>query len=804
MYPSLPKRTKITSLIKLKKRPSFNFLWFLPAIFLFSLSPGTTVKGQVHLPFRVEGLQHTGAVHFYAQAGELKLHIFKEDNKGGDPVNRILSAILTSPDGSVCDSAKLFGKTSRALQTKVKQAGIYTLLISMNSDQYNRAVTWGFESNVGKYMINSGTGHADRKREEPIVLNGADQPFGIFFKPTKKNFTVKASTLPDDAKEVKLYDGNGKLAYNSAVKENKAEIFVQGAAHDGIWELRVPQQRGTVTIEGITHNWDKNEKPLPVWTTSRKAFFELGNYHWLLSPRRFARNVQAGDTGEIRFSLFNNSKASMPLQVSLTDLPAGGKFSVRPQQVKISPGASQSVTVHYTLGSGLQDGKHDFHLLATDTLSGKQAYSLVELRSGTEKAVTLPIQLKLFEHNQFQFAYEPDYPRNSQFYFDAQNRPWVVTDKGLMVLIDATWETIQLSQEKGDIDYPTSTIGTDTQGYVYTIVTINESPYLLRVNSRDRRPELVALPHGGTYKMETFMGGKISQYPPVVLRYLRDSTKKSVSFWAKIHSLELFPTSLVANKLQVGTPILISNNCVGTSDHSGITNSVAADGNKLHLIWGETSDPDKKDPGVPTYTATYDRTSGTLSQPIFLTYSPPVNDAHNMSALLVDSRGTQHVIIGAHGRPFQYLTCPAGTTDWSKALPMSELGQTYVGAALDAQDGIHLFCRTWRRGEDFPGIFDAALYYQHKGKNQSWEEQRPFALPALPGYGIYYHRLTVDRTGRLYLSMDYWPTWSAYRESYRDANVSRKQGKNRVVFTSTDGTDWQIVSTKSLKSQIQE
>src|SRR5690606_602047 len=149
------------------------------------------------------------------------------------------------------------------------------------------------------------------------------------------------------------------------------------------------------------------------------------------------------------------------------------------------------------------------------------------------------------------------------------------------------------------------------------------------VSIDEREPQLVPLPAGGRYKMETYMGGKISAYPPVVLRYLPDSSKEQVSFWAKIHRLELFVTQVTAGRLTLDTPVTVSENCVGISDHSGITNSVASDGDQLFLIWGETSDPTKNDPGVPTYTATYHRKTGVLSPPVFLAFSPPVNDVHN-------------------------------------------------------------------------------------------------------------------------------------------------------------------------------
>src|SRR5690606_37333113 len=131
----------------------------------------------------------------------------------------------------------------------------------------------------------------------------------------------------------------------------------------------------------------------------------------------------------------NNSKSSISLQLSLVDLPAIGKLALQQENLEIAPGTSERVKVQYNLSPTLAAGNYDFRLLAKDTQTGKQVFSLLELRVDSQKHITLPIQLKLFEHDQFQFAYEPDYPRDNQFYFDAQNRPWVVTDSGLKVLI---------------------------------------------------------------------------------------------------------------------------------------------------------------------------------------------------------------------------------------------------------------------------------------------------------------------------------------------------------------------------------
>ena len=282
----------------------------------------------------IGGLQHAGAVHFYAQPGMLNITLYKRDSAGTSTADRTMKAFLYGPDGTIYDNAILPSQkitTGQAgplqhqqLQAKIDRAGVYTLLVTMNQDQYVRLVSWGFATNARQFVINANTGHTDHQRQETIMLNGEMQPFSIFFKPPHRSFNLDITRLPESAHQVEMYDASGKLLQAVPVKDGAAKSTFDAttATAEDVWELRLPVQRGTILMDGFNQNWEKDETILPVWSTSREHYFDLSNYFWLLEPRRFARQVKAGDSGTIDVSVYNHSSKPMPLKLQVEDVPA--------------------------------------------------------------------------------------------------------------------------------------------------------------------------------------------------------------------------------------------------------------------------------------------------------------------------------------------------------------------------------------------------------------------------------------------------------------------------------------------------
>jgi hypothetical protein len=60
-------------------------------------------------------------------------------------------------------------------------------------------------------------------------------------------------------------------------------------------------------------------------------------------------------------------------------------------------------------------------------------------------------------------------------------------------------------------------------------------------------------------------------------------------------------------------------------------------------------------------------------------------------------------------------------------------------------------------------------------------------VPPFSEYSVYYHRLTIDRKGRLFLSYDHWSTFWFYRNDHL--------GRRRSLIMSADGgIDWQLAT----------
>jgi hypothetical protein len=188
--------------------------------------------------------------------------------------------------------------------------------------------------------------------------------------------------------------------------------------------------------------------------------------------------------------------------------------------------------------------------------------------------------------------------------------------------------------------------------------------------------------------------------------------------------------------------------------------------------------------------ATYNRSIRQLGPPALVGHGPPANDVHNSPCITIDGKGYLHVLIGTHGRTFKYVRSLAPNSadrGWTEAEDVGAgLRQTYVGMVCDQTDTLHLVFRLWLNDNKYyPAGYYANLAYMSKRQAEKWSDARPLVVAPFSEYSIFYHRLTIDRKGALFLSYDYWSTFWFYRTDHR--------GNRRALLMSPDGGNtWKL------------
>jgi len=773
------------------------------------------------MPFAIGG---TGGAYFLAEPGPLVVDVQKRDlNRRGRRAE--LRAILVGPDREVLDEVTLPddgqprgsgpGPVQQArLSTQVERKGVFGLNITVSQDRYGEEIAWAFTTNCPRWLIETARGHKDEAHREPIVLLGPDRPSDVCFLPRRGPFGVEVTGLPKGADDLDVFDAEGTLVKTLRPDASgRASATLPGEVHrDAVpWRLHLPVQRGTVEIDGVTR-WDAGDlyPNLACWTPRAPSFFPLLKYRWILTPYHRTVYGKPGERGEIAFQVHNNSPGETTVDLALEFPDAEWPVELSTGRVVLASKRSQEVVLRYEAPAEAQT--RVCHLRATPTDDPSfTTYSTLTVKAGTApaaKSLDVPIVLKPYRHENEQWGYLPDYPTESQVYFDPENRPFVRTGAGLATWRDGTWATCELRTavrsrvppfEGTSFGVPCSKVAFDRDGDVYLLATAGSRAALLHSADGGKTFAAYVIPgrEGGhrAWDIGQFSGHNLAEGPPPVLRYTQTARDPRL-IWRRINDLELFLPRKTGGRLELGEPVLVSRKCIGLAAHSGIPSTVVSRGSKVHVVWAEATDPSAGVPGVPTYVATYDRQSRTLGEPALVGYGPPANDVHNTPSITMDSRGYLHVLAGTHGRPFPYarsLKPNDAHGGWTEAVLTGEgLPQTYIGLVCGPDDTLHAAMRLWRHGaEPFPASHHGTLAYQRKRPGEPWEAPRVLIVPPFSEYSVYYHRLTIDRRGRLFLSYDYWSTYWFYRNDHR--------GSRRALLMSEDGGDtWRLADTAAL------
>ncbi len=762
-----------------------------------------------------------GGVYLLAESGELWIEVEKYDlNVRGRKI--FLRAILAGPDRAVLAEETLpedgLGKGDGPgpvqqvrLSAQVPCRGVYVLNITVSEDRYGEDIAWGFRTNCAKYLVETSRGHRDAAHEEPLVLLGPDVPGDICFRPERGAFTVELSGLNADVEPPVLYDGgDGVVAVITPDAEGNGRFTVSTEAPRGSmpWRLHLPVFRGTVHIDGVTRWPDDSDYPnFSLWTPNADSWFPFHENRWLLTPYRRTVYLNGAAEETVAFEVYNNADA--PRTVRLEVEFAGESFPATLSVAEASVEAKNTVNV--TLACALPEGVEEAscRLRATPQDTPEfSTYATVTLRRGiapAEQPLNLPLVFKPYTHENELFGYLPRYPLDNQVYFNKRGQPFVVAKTALLALSDTGWRALSEVAGTDGEALPFTTRSAkcafDADNTVYLLGQVEGRAAMLYARPSEERLNPCFLPVRGSVDLEQFSGNNPLEGPPPLVSYTFTEKDPDV-FWRRLNDLHLLlPAKGAGSALSIGKPILISRKCIGFSAHSGIPSSLVSRDRKVHVVWAEATEPEELAPGVPTFVATFDRNTQQLGKPALVGYGPPANDCHNTPSITMDSQGYLHVLIGTHGRTFQYVrslepnNAEGGWTEPEELGP--GLRQTYVGLVCDQKNTLHVVFRLWFDGGNpyFPASHYATLAYMRKRQGEPWSNPKVLLVSPFSEYSVFYHRLTIDPRGRLFLSYDCWSTYWFYRNDHH--------GTRRALMMSPNGGDmWKLGAMEDLQQMV--
>lgn len=753
-----------------------------------------------------------GGVYFLAEPGELEIEIDKRDLNRRD-VRTELRAILVGPNRTVLQEATIpddgqpRGKGPGPVQTcrlvtRVERKGVYAVNITVSQDRYGEEMVWRFRTNCARYLIETARGHKDERHQEPIVLAAPEQRAEVCFWPRTAALRLDLARLPAGVAAPQIVDSSGSVLATLQPDANGAASHEFGAEPTRAatpWRVRLPAAQATIGIDGVTR-WDSRDQisDLCCWTPNPTSWFPLLENRWLLTPYRRAVYGRAGERKDVTFQIRNDAADTRTINLALEFDGAPWPVQLSTTRVQLAPRQSQAIVASGTWPATGQS--RTVHVRATpEGGSGFTTYSSLIATAGVAPAspsLTLPLVLQAYQHENEQFGHLPDFPTENQVYFDGRNRPYVRTSTGVARREDGAWINSVVDPKSSPA---VTKITFDRENRIYVLG--HAGPVTSLYTSTDGGRTFVATPiparerPARSFDLEEFTGHNPLDGPPPIVRFTQ-TAKDEKLFWRSLNDLELFVPRWENGRVVLGEPILITRQCIGLASHSGIPASVVSRGRKVHLVWGEATDPEAKAPGVPACAATYDRETGAVTDRAVLGYGPPANDIHNSPSITMDRGGLLHVLGGTHGRPFPYahsLQPNEAGAGWTPAVVTGEgVNQTYIGLVCGPDDTLHAVFRYWRyHAAPFPLSTHATLAYQRKRPGQPWEAPQVLVVSPFSEYSVFYHRLTIDRRGRLFVSYDYWSTFWFYRNDHF--------GRRRTLLASPDGgTTWKLADSGDL------
>jgi hypothetical protein len=791
-----------------------------------------------------------GAVYLLPEPGPLEIVVEKQDlNRfaGADIlVARLLGpdreelAVARFPDDGNADAGGGARPVQRVrFKTEVTRPGLYKLdLEARTGQELGHDIVWGVSTNSRKMAI-----------ESLLSFMNPGEEGNIYFYPLEPEFDVQVRGIGSH-QDIRLFDHEGNLVETFDTRAEstlKKQISSPASSVRKPWGIQLEQQRASLQVEGVSHFRNDVEDFYPkfgYWSLTPDALFPVEEVRWLINPHQVV-HYPDGSPSRHPFRVRNGSLSPATLSLSLQVSDGVTGRLERDETVSLEPGETAEIWISLDapdLDLGVEK-RVTLEVLSENSLL--RGYSTIRLRGGpapVQEKLALPLVLEPYRHENLLFGYRPEYVPNIP-YFDRANRPFIRLrgshrhhSRGLHVLEGEDWREADymkaVEEAVPDLDHAwfasyrlANKVGFDADGDAYTLLSVtrksqrdNERQALL-IHTADRGRTFAAHPLGdigdATFELEQFVGHNDDFRPPAALLYAR--VEDHPAQWAWLNELHLFlPVKDTEGNISPGKGILVSDRALNPAAHSGGGSALATQGDLTFVVWGEAVDPKDDAPGVPSYISVYDRASGNLATPQFLAYAPPINDSHNSPAVTLDSQGYIHVVVGAHGRSFQYLRSreplriDAGWTDPVNILSTGriEIGadvpergaQTYVGLVCTPDDTLHVVSRQWREGvdSDHDGHLYAALSYQRKRPGEGWEEPVPLVVPPLPNYSVFYHKLSIDRMGRLYLAYNYYSVHEHYRK-----DIPGRLNHQAVMMSADGGESWKLATTQDFIGGIE-
>ncbi len=729
---------------------------------------------------------------------------------------------------------------SLRLEVDVATPGVYLLFVQLTGfDGKRNDIVWGFSTNAAQYMIGR-VDLAKTKGRTPIsLLNLGGEPLELFFRPTLEKTRVQLRTLSEESGHVTFHRPGGKkpLELEVGPKWSKGTSFTTQPEGEELWSVALGSLSVELEIAGVT-SWKSwggyGYEDHAFWSFHREAFFPIATHRWSLLPYTRVRVLAEGERkGEVAVELYNHSRIhDRRFQLSV-EPPAEAALSLTnaSEEVVLGPGEKRVVPLSFRLSAPLaREEAHRIRIRDVTTSAWTTYSTLRFLPPGTgEGALALPLVYEPFKHLAEQIGEPLSIPPN-QVDFDPQNRPFIRQTLSrheteglsqreggawrLRSFISAVREAIPgfVRTDRGSAFFSTRT-AFDAEGGVYTTLTAigpeGGSRYLLYQPRAEAPFQVypVDAPGRAVVDLEGFTGhNRESVAPPPLVHYAyREGGKENADEPFKVAAAL---TLVLPEKQADGTLSLekrweVSNHAISLCTHSGGASTLLSAGGWVYLLYGEVVDASTSSAaGVPTYIVAWHRQTGERRGPVLVGHAPPVNDMHNSSGLTMDARGTLHVLLGAHGKkPFQHTHSlrPGSIVDgWSPPQVVCTTGlrlpgkqhresgaQTYVGFVCGPDGTLYTaFRHDFQNPQGLFPDFDEryrALSFQRKRPGQPWEPPQPIVLPPLPGYSVYYHKLTIDRKGVLYLYYTYRSGNSIYRSERPGDEASA------VLLLSRDG-----------------